>query len=214
MPEIHAGKETGTLILPGLNGSGPGHWQDFWLNDQVGAKRVEQDNWSCPDLASWQRNLEAALERSADVWLVAHSLGCILAANLASSPLAARVRGALLVAPCHLANVEHMHPCMVNFGEMPTGLLPFPSLIVGSRNDPYMDYEIARLYADLWGSDIVDLGDAGHINIASGYGQWQGGYALLERLKSDAATWRKGRNRRVPVLPGAVDAGRSLPSQA
>ena len=29
MPDIHAGKETGTVILPGLNGSGPGHWQDF-----------------------------------------------------------------------------------------------------------------------------------------------------------------------------------------
>jgi len=176
--------DTETLILPGLNGSPEDHWQRHWARDQSDSRIVEQDNWTCPALDSWLERLESAIEAfPGDVRLVAHSLGCVLAANLANHRLASRVRGALLVAPCDLETTEKLHPCVINFGLMPRARLPFPSLVVGSLNDPYMSVERLRLTARCWGSALIDLGDAGHINIASGFGRWKAGYALLDLLK-------------------------------
>ncbi|MCA1371674.1 alpha/beta hydrolase [Bradyrhizobium sp. BRP14] len=177
--------DTETLILPGLNGSPEDHWQRHWARDQSDSRVVEQDNWTCPDLDSWLGRLESAIEASpSDVSLVAHSLGCVLAANLANHRLASRVRGALLVAPCDLESTEKLHPCVINFGRMPRSRLPFPSLVVGSLNDPYMSVERLRLTARCWGSALINLGEAGHINIASGFGRWKVGYRLLELLGS------------------------------
>jgi predicted alpha/beta hydrolase family esterase len=174
-----------TLILPGLNGSPEGHWQRHWARDQLGSRIVEQDNWSCPDLDRWMERLESAIGAApGDVRLVAHSLGCVLAANLVNHRLASRIRGALLVAPCDLETTEKLHPCVITFGSMPRSRLPFPSLIVGSLNDPYMSLERLSLTARCWGSALIDLGEAGHINIASGFGRWEAGYALLDLLKS------------------------------
>ncbi|RVL88343.1 RBBP9/YdeN family alpha/beta hydrolase [Sinorhizobium meliloti] len=177
--------EVEVLILPGLNGSPDGHWQRYWALDQAGSRVVEQDDWTCPSLESWRARLEDEIAAADDdIWLVGHSLGCILAANLAERPIASRVRGALLVAPCDLETTEKMHPCVIKFGAMPLKRLPFPSLVVGSLDDPYMSIDLLRLTARAWGSALVDIGAAGHINIASGFGHWQAGYALLELLKS------------------------------
>jgi len=60
--------------------------------------------------------------------------------------------------------------------------LPFPSIVVASRNDPYADIAWSRTCATAWGSELVDIGDAGHINAASGLGEWPQGLALLQRL--------------------------------
>ncbi|MFP5078371.1 RBBP9/YdeN family alpha/beta hydrolase [Rhizobium sp. YIM 134829] len=173
-----------TLILPGLNGSPPGHWQAHWAAEQPGARMLIQEDWACPRLEDWLARLEDALSGLDAVWLVAHSLGAILAANLADRLSAAKVKGALLVAPSDLDHVEALHPCIVRFGTMPTRRLPFPSVVVASRNDPYMPFDAARHYAQLWGSDLADLGHVGHINIASGFGRWSQGQALLDRLRA------------------------------
>ncbi len=194
-----------TLIVPGLNGSGEGHWQSFWLNDQANAAKVEQDNWVCPDLDHWNTRLETELKKRAEVWLVAHSLGCLLTANLANSPLANRVKGALLVAPCDLAQVERMHPCVVHFGSMPHQRLPFPSLVVASRNDPYMDFDTTRHYARLWGSELADAGAQGHINIQSGHGRWPLGYAFLDRLKTRAERMKNAPRFHLSLVPKSYD---------
>lgn len=176
-----------TLVLPGLFGSGEGHWQWYWARERPRATVVEQEDWQCPRLSAWRRRLAEALEQQESVFLVAHSLGTLLAADLGASPLARKIRGALLVAPCDLAAVERLHPCIVDFGGMPTRKLAFPSLVVASRNDPYMDFATARRLASAWGSALVDLGDAGHINIASGFGRWPAGYELFARLDGMAA---------------------------
>ncbi len=187
--------DTETLILPGLNGSPEGHWQRHWARDRSDSRVVEQENWTCPDLDSWLRRLESAIEASpGDVRLVAHSLGCVLAANLANHRLASRIRGALLVAPCDLETAEKLHPCVINFGHMPRSPLPFPSLVVGSLNDPYMSVERLRHTTRCWGSALIDLGEAGHINIASGFGRWKVGYRLLELLRSPPGWKPPGRS--------------------
>jgi predicted alpha/beta hydrolase family esterase len=173
-----------TLILPGLNGSPAGHWQNQWERDHAGAVVVEQASWSRPALDRWMTELERSIEDAGEVWLVAHSLGCLLAANLARRSAASRVKGALLVAPCDLERTERLHPGTIDFGAMPSRRLPFPSIVVGSHDDPYMSFDRVSHFARLWEAEIVDLGEAGHINIASGFGRWERGYHLLDLLVS------------------------------
>lgn len=67
---------------------------------------------------------------------------------------------------------------------MPHRLLPFPSLVVGSLNDPYMPFDRLKSLSEKWGSHLIDLGHAGHINVASGFGRWSHGYELLKLLNS------------------------------
>lgn len=177
-----------TLILPGLNGSPDAHWQRHWARDNPESRVVEQHDWACPQREDWLQELERQVEMiGRDFWLVGHSLGCVLAAHFAESRLAGRIRGALLVAPCDLDATETLHPCIIRFGAMPRRRLPFPSLVVGSLNDPYMPVDRLRRAAQAWGSDLVDIGEAGHINVASGFGRWSAGYDFLELLKERTA---------------------------
>jgi hypothetical protein len=171
------------LIIPGLNGSGEGHWQDYWLKDDPDAILVEQRDWSKPDLIEWMSKVEKALTQHPGSILIAHSIGAFIAASLATRPCRHLVKGALLVAPCDLMRVSSIHPGVVELRPMPTQILPFPSVLVASRNDPYMPFENAKAFADSLGSDFVDLGRAGHINIDSGYGRWRRGYRLAARLE-------------------------------
>ncbi|SMF21773.1 hypothetical protein SAMN02982989_5882 [Xaviernesmea oryzae] len=171
-----------TLILPGLNGSPEGHWQRHWARERPGAFVVEQEDWSCPVLEDWQAELDRALSKTEGAFLVAHSLGCLLAASYADRPAAEKIRGALLVAPCSLSVTLRLHPCMIEFGEEPLGRLPFPSLVVGSLNDPYMSVADLEHHVRNWGSELTTIGFAGHINVASGFGRWEEGYALFDVL--------------------------------
>lgn len=171
-----------TLILPGFKGSPAGHWQRFWVEDHPHASILEQEDWDCPVLEDWQHQLDKVLSRSDGVFLVAHSLGCLLAASYARRALSEKIRGALLVAPCSLDVTLRLHPCMIEFGDKPLARLPFPSLVVGSLNDPYMNVRELERHVKCWGSDLATIGFAGHINVASGFGRWEEGYGFFERL--------------------------------
>ncbi len=177
---------TSTLILPGLNGSDDGHWQRYWLQDNAESRLVEQDDWKSPRVELWTKRLEDVLAREGPAYIVAHSLGCLLAAKCAEGPAAKLIKGALLVAPCDLSTTEKLHPGAIHFGRMPTRILPFPAITVGSLNDIYMPLENLSLYSRLWKTEVRNLGQAGHINIDSGFGRWTGGYELLSLLKMKA----------------------------
>lgn len=99
-----------------------------------------------------------------------------------AGPVAERIRSVLLVAPCDLEETERLHPGAIDFGIMPRLHLNFPSLVVGSLNDHYMHFDRLQVLCKRWGSRLVDLGQAGHINIASGFGRWPAGYDLLRVL--------------------------------
>src|SRR5262245_43685168 len=90
---------TTTLIVPGLDGSEPTHWQS-WLERQVpNSRRVVQSDWSDPDLPRWSARLRSELSRTPGrVFVVAHSFGC-LAAALTAFDCRELVAGAMLVAP-------------------------------------------------------------------------------------------------------------------
>jgi uncharacterized protein len=175
------------LILPGLSSSGPEHWQTRWEQSDPTCRRVEQAEWETPRCADWVSTLDDAVAHAEEsVVLVAHSSSCVLVAHWARDASAdnlAKARGALLVAPSD--------PEGPNFPDGPTGFapvpmarLPFRSIVVASRDDQYITMDRAREYAAAWGSELVDLGDAGHINAASGLGTWAVGYGLLQRLRT------------------------------
>jgi predicted alpha/beta hydrolase family esterase len=116
------------------------------------------------------------------VVVVAHSLGCIATTHLPAD-VASRIRGALLVAP---ADPERRGP-LADFAPVPYQTLPYRSIVVASTNDPYCPIRTAGAYARAWGSDVVRLQNAGHINVESGHGEWPLGFSLLQSLLVDHA---------------------------
>jgi hypothetical protein len=66
---------------------------------------------------------------------------------------------------------------------MPLVRLPFPSIVVASTDDPYVTVDRATAFATAWGSRLTLVERAGHLNSASGLGDWPLGYALLETLR-------------------------------
>src|SRR5690606_2435620 len=97
---------------------------------------------------------------------------------LASSRLAGRIHGALLVAPCDAQRVG------VD-GQLLDFKLSFPSTVVASRNDPWMSFPRARMWAERWGSRFADVGYKGHINVASGHGSWPEVLPLIAELSGN-----------------------------
>src|SRR5205814_7192646 len=111
--------------------------------------------------------------------LVAHSLGCLAAVHWAGVRSRA-VAGALLVAP---PDVEDDWAALVkDFAPIPTAPLPFPSIVVTSTDDPYAEIARTQFWARAWGSRLVSLGAAGHVNADAGYGPWPAGLELLAPL--------------------------------
>jgi predicted alpha/beta hydrolase family esterase len=176
------------LIVPGLNGSGPGHWQTRWEALYPGTVRVAQRDWDHPVCAEWRSTLETAIgEAPEPVTLVAHSLGCALVAHLASRPIAARIVAALLVAPADVDSPERTPAETRSFAPMPTARLPFPATVVASGDDPYVTLARARAFAAAWGAAFVDAGRRGHLNADSGLGDWPEGRRHLEALVAGAS---------------------------
>ncbi|MDQ2766073.1 MAG: alpha/beta hydrolase, partial [Gemmatimonadota bacterium] len=71
---------------------------------------------------------------------------------------------------------------------MPMARLPFPSIVVASTDDEYVTIERAQSFADAWGSLLVNIGAAGHINSASNLGEWPLGRELLAELTDPPAS--------------------------
>ena len=70
----------------------------------------------------------------------------------------------------------------VGFAPMPLDPPPFPSITVTSINDYYVTLDRAEHLAAAWGSELVNVGEKGHINVAAGYGAWPEGLEYLRRL--------------------------------
>lgn len=196
------------LIVPGLNDSGPTHWQSRWLELLRNASKADLGNWDNPDRTGWTQRLDHAVRAiDAPVILVAHSLGCHAVAHwVERQPDIARTRisGALLVAPPD-CDRDEAHPLVRQFGPSADSPLPFPTAIAASRNDTYATLGYARGLARNWQADFIDVGDLGHINAVSDLGIWPAGLAMLGRLIALAGFGRKARLAR-PVTPPPFEA--------
>ncbi|SFK74960.1 RBBP9/YdeN family alpha/beta hydrolase [Methylorubrum salsuginis] len=168
------------LILPGYAGSEEEHWQSRWAGRLKTARVVEQADWHDPDPESWRtRIVEAVAAARQPVILIAHSLGVVAAVEAAPRFAPGVVRGALLVAFPDIEVGATLPASVRAFAPVPRDPLPFPSLLVASRTDPYCAYDRAEDYAYAWGSALVDAGESGHINVASGHGPWPEGLMRL-----------------------------------
>jgi hypothetical protein len=172
---------TAILIVPGFEDSGPDHWQTWLQSRWLNVIRVQQRNWFDAECDEWVAQLEQDVTRSGDdVVLVGHSCGTMTIAFWASR-FPRKIKGALLVAPTDTEQ-PNLPKGIRGFSPIPRTRLPFPSIVVASRNDPWMAFSKANELARVWGADLVDAGAAGHINTAAGYGPWETGEMLLKRL--------------------------------
>lgn len=168
-------KDADILIIPGYTNSGPDHWQSRWEKRIETARRVEQAEWSKPVRDDWVAKVtEAVNEAEKPVVLVAHSLG-VAAAVQAIPQFKKPVAGAFFVAPPDVANPKIRPKHLMTFGPYPRDRLPFPTIVIASRNDHFSSYEAAEDIASAWGALFMDAGEAGHINTESGFGPWPEG---------------------------------------
>lgn len=172
------------LIVAGLGGSGSEHWQSLWQARLPNTTRVEQRDWDKPDRAAWIARLDSAVAQAkVPPILVAHSLSCALVACWAATHRKP-VQAALLVAPADIESDTHTPPETHVFRPLPMARLPFRTIVAASRDDPYVAFDRAIEMAKAWGAELVDAGNAGHINPVAGYGEWPAGERLLARLQA------------------------------
>ena len=169
---------TRILNIPGWQDSGPNHWQTQWERLDANITRVVQDDWETPELGPWLTRLRAKLTGEPPV-LCGHGLGSILAVHAAAgSP---SVVGALLVAPSDVEG-KGRAKAFKSFAPIPRGKLPFPAIVIASRNDEYCSMPRAKELSEAWGARLVDVGKEGHLNAEPGLGTWPEGRALLRSL--------------------------------
>ncbi|MES2483408.1 MAG: alpha/beta hydrolase [Pseudomonadota bacterium] len=178
------------LIVPGLRDDVPQHWQTLLAARLPGARCVPPMGREQLDRRARVRAIEDAMAAiDAPVVLVAHSGGCIAVAHWAAhSARAAQVRGALLATPPDFdAPMPAGYPRKEaleagGWFPVPRGRLPFRSIAAISQNDPLGTLDRVLALAAGWGCELEHLGRVGHLNPASGYGEWPQAVALIERL--------------------------------
>lgn len=178
-------QKTPIVLIPGIGNSGPTHWQTLWERKHAHTIRLQQTDWDRPDCAQWAEQLEA-LVRSLQVppVLVAHSLGCLVVCRWAAQSMLP-IQAAMLVAvpdpaaPSFPAEAD-------GFATLPTDLGQRRVLMVSSTNDPYASQTYTQQRAAAWRAEHLCLGALGHINAASGLGDWEPGWELVERLVADS----------------------------
>ena len=184
------------LIVPGLRDHVAEHWQTLLAARlQLQGRAVQQvPPMGRDDLDCGKR--VAAIEREAQaiegpLLLVAHSGGCIMVAHWArhSRRVAqGAVQGALLATPPDFEQpMPEGYPTLTQLEAggwlpVPRARLPFRSVVAASRNDPLGRFMRVAALATDWGSELVDLGEVGHLNPASGFGEWPRALEFVNEL--------------------------------
>jgi predicted alpha/beta hydrolase family esterase len=91
------------------------------------------------------------------------------------------VQAAFLVAPGDVEQAD-VRPLLPTWQPIAMQPLPFPSVLLGSHDDPYCSLARAQHLAQHWGSRFIDMGHCGHINAESGLGDWPQGWAMVQAL--------------------------------
>jgi predicted alpha/beta hydrolase family esterase len=177
-----------TVIVPGLRKHVEDHWQTRLAAKLPGAVLVPSLERDKRDLAGRVADLQHVVERAeSPVTIVAHSAGVLTTVHWAAQH-DLPVRGALLATPPDLARpLGPAYPSLDQLREsgwlpIPSGPLRFPSIVAASTNDELSDPRNVRQLARDWGSRLITIGPVGHLNPASGYGEWPGAEALLDVL--------------------------------
>ncbi len=180
------------LIVPGLRDAVASHWQTL-LATRLRAQgqpvcEVAPMGRTDLDCAARVAAIEAAAASIAGpIVIVAHSGGCVMLAHWARQTRRA-VCGALLAVPPDFERpMPAGYPTVAELDEagwlpLPRQALPFRSIVAASRNDPLAEFDRAAEMARDGGAGLVDLGQVGHLNPASGYGDWPGADDFIATL--------------------------------
>ena len=166
------------LILHGLEGSGPDHWQT-WL---AGRLRERGERVSYPHLpdpfdphpADWLRALDEELSLLDGPVVLCHSLACLLWLRAVARPTSERLASrVLLVAPPYREDLEPVAR-FLDHGARSRDVTraAADTLIVCSDDDPYCPPGAVETYSEPLGIAAHVIGEAGHINTDAGYGEW------------------------------------------
>jgi predicted alpha/beta hydrolase family esterase len=176
------------LLVPGLRDHVPAHWQTLLEAKLPNARcvpRMQRDKFSC---AAWVAEIDRSLAQiEGPVILVAHSAGVMITVHWAQRH-SRTIKGALLAAPADFETpLPEGYPTqdlLRQNGWLPTprARLPFPSIVAASTNDPLGRFDRVAELARAWGSVLVDVGAVGHLNPASGFGEWPQAELLIGEL--------------------------------
>ncbi len=177
------------LIVPGLRDHVEEHWQTILerkLPKACSVAPLEHDKLSC---AARVEALQDAIARiDGPIILVAHSGGVMITIHWAQK-YQRPIQGALLAAPADLESpLPAGYPSVDALRDngwlpLPRQALPFPSIVAASTNDPLGDFAQVSQLAEAWGSKVVNIGAVGHLNPASGFGEWPEAQALIDQLR-------------------------------
>ena len=175
-----------TVIVPGVGGSEHDHWQS-WLQRQLkSCSRVQQQDWNKPVLHAWVEQFVKTVQAIQEpIQIVAHSFGCLTTvAALAQHPeLNQKIKNLVLVAPANPARFgdagfarESQNDYQQYFHQLK---LQVPTQMIISENDPWLNFQDALQLAKAWKIRPKNLGQVGHINVASGIGPFPEIYDFL-----------------------------------
>ncbi|MDF1790875.1 MAG: alpha/beta hydrolase [Thalassobaculaceae bacterium] len=168
--------EATILVLPGLGGGTEEHWYARWQAGLRTAEWVGLDDWSEPAREAYAAAIADAVARAGrPVVLVGHGYGSLAAVHAAPQLAGGKVRGAFLAAVPDIEAAGPVHQVAASYRPLPRDPLPFPSLVLASRNDPHCAFGVAEDLAAAWGSRLVDLRGTGHVAPDSGPGPWPEG---------------------------------------
>jgi len=184
--------EPTVLIVPGLRDHVDAHWQTHLARELEARGRKVR---TVPPLGREDLGLErklAIIEGTAQgiegpIVVVAHSGGCVMLAHWARRTTRP-VQGALLAAPPDFETpMPEGYPSLAALDAagwlpVPRSPLPFPSIVAASENDPLASFERVAELAQGWGSALVNLGEVGHLNPASGFGPWPRVHDFIDML--------------------------------
>ncbi len=180
------------LFVPGLRDHVEDHWQTHMARAIPGSVTVAPLTVDGLSYAARVAALDAAINAiEGDVILAAHSAGCLMVTQWARNPTR-KLRGALLVTPADVENpLPEGYPKLDalranGWLPIPRSRLPFPAIVVASRNDPLASYEKVAELAQAWGAELHDAGEVGHLNPAAGFGPWPEAAKLLQRLATQS----------------------------
>jgi predicted alpha/beta hydrolase family esterase len=181
------------LIVPGLRDHVAEHWQTLLAARLARVRSVPpmgRENLDCATRVEAIERAAAAID--GPVILVAHSGGVIMVAHWARR-YRRPIQGALLATPPDFEQpMPEGYPTMEALAAggwlpVPRDPLPFPSIVAASRNDPLSRIERVAELARSWGSRFVDLGNVGHLNPASGFGEWPRADEFIRELSMTGA---------------------------
>ena len=175
-----------TVIVPGVGGSEHAHWQSWLQRQLMSCSRVQQQDWNQPILQDWiSEFVNTVRPIQNDIQIVAHSFGCLTTvAALAQHPeLNQKIKNLILVAPANPARFgeagfsrDSQQDYQRYFHQLKIAV---PTTLLISENDPWLNFADAKCLAKAWQLNPINLGQVGHINVASGFGPFPEIYDYL-----------------------------------